>query len=507
MARRATGLGAWRAATLAAVQLLIIVHLLHWWYAGQSLDRLVLDDAAVTLQQGLIRPGFLLFALVLLVTLVGGRLFCGWACHMAALQDLCAWLLRRAGIQPRPFRARLIAYAPMVLAVYLFVWPLLKRDLLIPLIGPIWPQWAAWLGPVPAFSGWRLSLTGQDLWSGLPSAAVAVPFLLLSGFAMVYFLGARGLCRYGCPYGGVFQPAAQWAPIVVEVNPEACDGCARCTAACTIGVRVHEQIRTHGAVVDRDCMRTLDCIEACPTQALRLRPGRPAALRRADQAAAPGEQRFDLGADEEGLVALAMLLTVFATRGLYGQIPLLLAVTLGALAGFFSFLTLRLVRSRQMRFGGRLLKSGGHLTGWGKSWTVLSVLAIAVLLHSLAVQGLRWQAERLDRQITVPLAVVLEQDMAGVPNAVHATASRALHWYQWADSWRHGGLGLGRFPEIPLRRAWLHLVLGQRDRARELLEQALVEQPKDATLQAALSELRGPSPDGAKLNPRLRNGR
>ena len=31
-----------------------------------------------------------------------------------------------------------------------------------------------------------------------------IPFLFIVGFMTVYFLGSKGFCTYGCPYGGVF---------------------------------------------------------------------------------------------------------------------------------------------------------------------------------------------------------------------------------------------------------------------------------------------------------------
>lgn len=49
-----------------------------------------------TLEEGRINAGFLLFAGLIATTLIFGRWFCGWACHVVALQDLCAWLLVKA---------------------------------------------------------------------------------------------------------------------------------------------------------------------------------------------------------------------------------------------------------------------------------------------------------------------------------------------------------------------------------------------------------------------------
>ena len=61
--------------------------------------------------------------LAILATLVFGRFVCGWGCHVLALQDFCAWLLKKMGVTPKPFRSRLLVFVPLLAALYMFVWP------------------------------------------------------------------------------------------------------------------------------------------------------------------------------------------------------------------------------------------------------------------------------------------------------------------------------------------------------------------------------------------------
>ena len=35
-------------------------------------------------------------------TAIFGRFFCSWGCHILALEDLCAWILGKLGVRPRP---------------------------------------------------------------------------------------------------------------------------------------------------------------------------------------------------------------------------------------------------------------------------------------------------------------------------------------------------------------------------------------------------------------------
>ena len=117
----------WRAAVLISVHAVIAAHITYFLVAGRTLSPIEPSESMYTLELGYVNCGFIFFAIALGTTLVFGRFFCGWACHIVALQDLCAWLMKKAGVRPRPFRARLLALAPLTLALYMFVWPTALR--------------------------------------------------------------------------------------------------------------------------------------------------------------------------------------------------------------------------------------------------------------------------------------------------------------------------------------------------------------------------------------------
>ncbi|MDG1454569.1 MAG: 4Fe-4S binding protein, partial [Planctomycetota bacterium] len=93
-----------------------------------------------TLENGEVNAGFIFFILAILSTAILGRWFCGWACHMVALQDLCAWMMKKIGITPRPFRSRLLGLIPFFLAFYMFLWPTVKRWT-FPWLENVIPSW------------------------------------------------------------------------------------------------------------------------------------------------------------------------------------------------------------------------------------------------------------------------------------------------------------------------------------------------------------------------------
>src|SRR5262249_34687138 len=122
-----------------------------------------------------------------------------------------------------------------------------------------------------------LALTTTTFWATFPGWVMTIATFAVCGFAIVWFLGAKGFCTYGCPYGAIFGVVDQLAPVRIRVT-DACEGCGHCTAVCSSNVRVHQEVRDFGAVVDPGCMKCLDCVSVCPKDALYVGIGRPALL-------------------------------------------------------------------------------------------------------------------------------------------------------------------------------------------------------------------------------------
>jgi polyferredoxin len=241
----------WRAAALLLLNLLMVAHVIQWWIMGKTISPIEPSEAMHTLQRGAINAGFIFFSLAILATMIFGRFVCGWGCHILALQDFCAWILKKIGLTPKPFRSRLLIYVPIIAALYMFVWPTAYRLFAKPDAEPL----------IPPFTN---HLVTTNFWETFPSVAVAIPFLFICGFLTVYFLGQKGFCTYACPYGGFFGLADKFSPGKIRVT-DACNQCGHCTATCTSNVLVHAEVREFKMVVDPGCMKCLDCISVCPT--------------------------------------------------------------------------------------------------------------------------------------------------------------------------------------------------------------------------------------------------
>ncbi len=394
-----------RALVLIAVHVLIAIHIIHWSSTGSTLSPLEPSESMEFSKHGVVNAGLVLFALSIASTLILGRWFCGWACHVVALQDGSRWLLRKFGIQPRMVNLGLLGAVPWLAFTYMFLAPLVQR----------------------ALHGQDLSVqavrwTTQSFWSTFPSWPVALATFVVCGFAIVYFLGSKGFCNYGCPYGGIFGVVDQLAPLRIRVT-DACEGCGHCTAVCTSNVKVHQEVRDFGAVVDPACMKCLDCVSVCPNDALYLGFGAPAIAtkpRRKVRAAVTGSgarlavmfgfimatlcvfMAFDGGIDwklfgvlsagacavafffrgkaqraqdytlpEELLLAALFLVAMLVFRGYRNSVPFLFALGLSAILAYSSAQWLRLFYERDVSLQRHRFRIGGKLTTSGAAFAAL----------------------------------------------------------------------------------------------------------------------------------------
>src|SRR5690606_2362297 len=144
---------------------LIMAHILQWVVTGSTVSPVEPSESMQTLELGDINAGFIFFVAAILSTLIFGRYFCGWGCHVVAPQDLCSWLMNKLGVRPKPFRSRLLVWAPLGFGLYMFVWPTFKRVVLFPAIEAVGLKSPIWLREVADFHGFASEIIVTDFWA------------------------------------------------------------------------------------------------------------------------------------------------------------------------------------------------------------------------------------------------------------------------------------------------------------------------------------------------------
>ncbi len=468
-----------RAAVLIAVHLVVAIHIAQWLYTGMTLSPVEPSESMYTLNQGLLNAGFIFFILAIASTILFGRVFCGWGCHVVALQDFCGWLMKKCGVHPRPFRARLLTLAPLGLALYMFVWPTFRREVIQPSFAAAGTPMPVWLGPEAPRPEIHNEFFVKDFWATFPEWYVAIPFLAVCGFATVYFLGSKGFCTYACPYGGFFGPADTVAFGRIVVN-ENCEHCGHCTAVCTSNVRVHEEVRDYGMVINPGCMKCMDCVSVCPNDALRFAITTPPILSPAKRArikshAATRRQRsFDLTRAEELWVAGLFLVLLLGFRGFLNEVPLLMAAGLAAIGSFSAWKLWTMLRVPNVRLQSLQLRYRGRWTpaGW-----LFAPIAAALLLAGIwgaVVKYHLWRGTLLDSQVQVSAAQYLAPDFSPTETD-RATAEAAIRHLTRAGPPGDGGIGWTRAAEVTRQLASLHAICGRFDTAERYIREAVAQ--------------------------------
>ena len=380
----------WRAASLITLNLLMVAHFIQWRFMGQTSSPIEPSETMYTLQRGAINAGFIFFALAILATLVFGRFVCGWGCHIVAIQDFCAWLLKKFGFTPTPFRSRLLVFVPLISALYMFVWPTAYRY---------------FAGPEnePAIPNFTNHLVTSNFWETFPTVAVAIPFLFICGFMTVYFLGSKGFCTYACPYGGFFSLADKVAPGKIRVT-DACNQCGHCTATCTSNVVVHMEVKQFGMVVDPGCMKCMDCISVCPNDALYFGFGKPSIT-----APKSIKKNYSLTWPEEIVAAVVFLGSFLAVWDVYLLVPMLMALGCASITTFLALRSWRLLRAGELSFYRFNLKSQGRIRNAGWAFLGLAVVWIGLNAHSGWVRFNEYEGARAFQNIQIPDELALAQ--------------------------------------------------------------------------------------------------
>ncbi len=477
----------WRAWVLIGVHVAILIHIAQWLITGITVSPVEPSESMATLREGVVNTGFVLFALAMLSTIIFGRYFCGWACHVIALQDLSSWILKKFGIRPKPFRSRLLVYVPVCAALYMFVWPVFHRFVIAPIFEDETGRLPPWLGQSLTPEAMTTEFLVTDYWATFPDWYVAIPFLLVCGFGAVYFLGSKGYCTYGCPYGGFFGPLDKVSVGRIVVDPNKCEGCGHCTAACTSNVRVHEEIRDFGMVTSPGCMKCMDCVSVCPNDALSFKFARPSigikpvddkAAKRA-KARAKNPRAYDMTWTGEIAMSLVFLVMLLGFHQFLNQIPFLMALGMAGIATFCVWLLWAMVRRPNVRLHNFQLRIKGKLRPAGAIIGFLALAYVASGAWGMAVRATLWDARWTHEKVKVPLSVTLRPEYIPSP-ADTELARESIAAFKRAGPPSVGGFGWYESPDALIKQSYLHLVLGEFDVAEDLLVEVIEKgEPRD----------------------------
>ncbi|MGD2252423.1 MAG: 4Fe-4S binding protein [Anaerolineales bacterium] len=223
-------------------------------------------------------PGAALALILVAMTLLLGRVWCGWLCPMGTLLDLLP--MRRWRRRKAPSEAwRKAKYVLLLLILFAALFANLSLLIFDPLTLFVRTVSSSVLPPLdrltigletalyrlPALRGavkWVDDVLRPALLPRNPAPARA-PLLfaaLLVGIVALNLLAERFWCRYLCPLGGLLGLLSKIGLIRREPNDQ-CTGCELCTRVCPTGTVQPE----NGYASDpAECIMCMDCQDACP---------------------------------------------------------------------------------------------------------------------------------------------------------------------------------------------------------------------------------------------------
>jgi len=189
---------------------------------------------------------FLLTALIpVLLTLIFGRVYCGWVCPATLIYELNtnlgAWLHRSGLPIGQKHFDRRIKYLVLLVGLILSA---ISGSVLFAAIYP------------PAIIGreiyYVMALGGFG--SGIVFFVITLLFDLL--------VARRGFCRYLCPGGALYSLLGRYRLLRIKRVAEDCNDCNKCNAICEFGL---DPMRDD---FGQECNNCTACIAICPTEAL-----------------------------------------------------------------------------------------------------------------------------------------------------------------------------------------------------------------------------------------------
>lgn len=223
----------------------------------------------------------LLALLTLLLTILLGRVWCGWICPLGSVLDLAAFKPGKKALRPPSESWRQVKYSLLVAILVAAIVANLSLMVTDPLT-LLYRSLSASLWPA-----------ADTAFTTLEKALYAIPFLqdpistvdswirptILPQYPAVYrdgvlyglvffavlglnFFSPRFWCRYLCPLGAMLGWISKVALIRRQVN-DACKSCLICSRACPTGTIDPAR---HFASDPGECIVCMDCVEDCPFQ-------------------------------------------------------------------------------------------------------------------------------------------------------------------------------------------------------------------------------------------------
>ena len=238
---------------------LLLLSLLLFPVTMNYMSPYVIIDGAMN---GVVNGSLVVFGLLFISSLIVGRLWCGWLCPAAGLQEACT------PIVGKPARGGWTNWIKWT----------------------IWVPWIALIVALAARAGGYRSVNLLHLTeSGISIdaspdrpiyAAYAIYYIVLGLFmALPLIAGRRAACHTLCwmaPFmivGWKLSNLLNWPALRLRARRDQCIQCQSCAQGCPMSLGVDAMVQA-GAMENSECILCGSCVDTCPQEAIRYAFGR-----------------------------------------------------------------------------------------------------------------------------------------------------------------------------------------------------------------------------------------
>jgi polyferredoxin len=279
-----------------------VIFLLGWlvlWVgtAGLALDVRLLHlpakiDPLLALAQSVasrtLTVEMLLSLIVIIVTVLFGRVWCGWICPVGTTLDLFSFKRAKKNkpVMPETWRMGkyLLLFATLIAALFgnlsllvldpMTIWVRTLTGGIGPALNTAFTAAERGLAQIPWMSG-PLTWIDQLLRPAVfPTNEVGIrfvwlPVVLFTVLILLNLVAERFWCRYLCPLGGMLGLISKFSVFKRRVNTE-CISCGKCDAVCPTSTIDAKRGYASDA---KECTMCMDCLNVCTVAAIKFSPG------------------------------------------------------------------------------------------------------------------------------------------------------------------------------------------------------------------------------------------
>jgi len=189
--------------------------------------------------------------ILILMTFIAGRIFCGWACPFGFILDLVGTLIPRRFPLPSFLRTRMAKYGILTASLGG------SYALGFQAFCPVCP-----IGTLCRSHGIQGFFRGYEL-------------AILPALAGLELTDRRGWCRYFCPVGALLALAAKLGIIRIYIGAPKCKkfSCMQCADICPMGIIERDRLREGISpnIPMEECIMCMRCVDHCPYDAAKIR--------------------------------------------------------------------------------------------------------------------------------------------------------------------------------------------------------------------------------------------